>query len=68
MKKLIEKHKKSIEILENIEQYCLRIKLEAKHNRLFKDDFPDLTEKCNHNIEIYKKCIERLNEKYAKLQ
>ena len=68
MNKLIEKHQKSIEILENIEQYYLRLELETKHISLFQDDFPELTEKSKHNIEIYKKCIERLKERYVKLQ
>lgn len=65
---LIKKHETLIEILGAVDRYQNRIE-DARWNIAFGfiGQFPDLVSKQRHNIEIYKMCITRLEERYLNL-
>jgi len=65
-KDLIKKHKTCIEILEAIEVFESLIEHKALSIEALNGNFPDLKAKYLHNIDIYKRCINRLNLRYTK--
>lgn len=68
-KELINVHQTCIEILEAIHLFEVRKKMSirSKDAPVIKEFFPDLVQKYSHQIDIYGRCITRLNERYAKM-
>ena len=64
---LIEKHQNCIEVLEGIKHFESAIRLKKESINGFPGTFPELRRKYIHNVEIYRKCIERLTKRYYAL-
>jgi hypothetical protein len=59
-KELIKKHERAIELLEAINEFDRRIKLNQESLNLFPGTFPKLRKELNHRIEIQNMARERL--------
>ena len=61
---LIDKHQTLISILESIQHFENMIKMTTDSINSISGMFPDLHKKYTHNIDTYKRCINRLNDRY----
>jgi hypothetical protein len=68
VKKLIDIHQDSINILEGVDHFVRLIKINEESIKGYSRMFPNLVEKYNDNIEIYNKCKVRLLERHKALQ
>jgi hypothetical protein len=64
MKHIIKHHYTSIEILEAIQYFNVRIDTLQGALQGVALHFPVLVKKYTHQIDIYNRCITRLNERY----
>ena len=63
-KTLIDNHQLCIEILEGISHFQSSIRLKKESLNGFAGTFYELRIKYAHNIDIYNRCINRLNQRY----
>jgi hypothetical protein len=66
-KKEIKKHELCIEILEGISHFQNSIKLKKDSITGIAGTFPELRSKYLDNIDTYKRCIKRLEQRYNKI-
>jgi len=65
-KKLIEKHQTCIEIVEAIATFETLFKSRAESIHALQNWHPDLKQKYEHDLIIYRMCIDRLKQRYLK--
>jgi hypothetical protein len=65
--KQIKNHETSIELLEAMQHFENLIKHKETAIKMCENSFPRLQYKYIHNIDIYNKCINRLQNRYNKL-
>jgi len=63
----IDKHQVCIEILEAIRLYMRLISNVYEGLNGFPGTFPRLRKKCEHDIDIYNRCIRRLESRHEKV-
>ena len=64
---LIDKHQSLIELAEAIHSFQMSRKLTIQSIEGFGGTFPELRRKYIHNIDIYNRCINRLKERYNRI-
>jgi len=64
---LIDKHQQCIEIVEAIAHFQMSKRHTIRSIESFGGTFPNLRKKYIHNIDIYNRCINRLKERYNRI-
>ena len=63
---LIERHEECINILDSITHFKRLIEVDKDTIDQLPIEFKDVRDKFNHKIDVYQKCIERLEQRYQK--
>lgn len=63
---LIERHEECINILDSITHFERLIRVDKDTIDQLPIEFKDVRDKFNHKIDVYQKCIERLEQRYQK--
>ena len=64
---LIDQHQQLIEIVEAIQHFQMAKRHTIQSIEGFGGTFPRLRKKYIHNIDIYNRCINRLKERYSRI-